>query len=52
MRLYALHERQNGKWVRISNGAYPKKVAVQLFQSALLAYVLGGASNERSLRPV
>ena len=34
--LYCLQEEQDGKWVRISEFAYPKAHAVRVFQTALL----------------
>jgi len=53
-RIYALFEKQNGRWVRISSFAYRKSSAVRIFQGALLAPFLGGESfrGVRSLRPV
>lgn len=51
-RLYSLFEKQNGKWVRISNYSYTKSSAVKIYQNALLAYAMGECNNERSLRPV
>jgi hypothetical protein len=35
-RMYSLFRRQDGKWVRVSSNAYPKKTAVRLFQNQLL----------------
>jgi len=52
-RQYALFERQDGKWVRISTYSYKKSAAVRLFQDALLAPLLGGdCKGIRELRPV
>lgn len=52
-RLYSLFEKTaEGKWARISDLAFTKRTAVQVFQGALLAYVFGTAKAERSLRVV
>jgi hypothetical protein len=51
-RLYGLFERHEGRWIRVEGtGAYPKKVAVRVFQNALLAPFLGIAPHERCLKP-
>jgi hypothetical protein len=50
-RLYALFEKRDGRWERVSKSALIKEVAIRVFQDALLAHVLEGAP-ERSLRPV
>lgn len=51
-RLYSLYERDGRRWRRISVNAYPKARAVLVYQSDLLAPILEGVGNERSLRPV
>jgi len=51
-RLYALFEKRDGKWVRISAIALKKSAAVRLFQTALLAPFLYGVENIRELRVV
>lgn len=49
-RMYSLFERFEGKWVRISSVAYPKKEAVYVYQNRLLSGCLSGRKME--LRPV
>lgn len=53
-RLYSLFEKQDGKWVRISELAFKKSSAVRVFQGALLAGVFGGPTVKgvRELRVV
>ncbi len=56
-RLYGLFEviKKDGKkeYKRLlPESAYPKKVAVRVFQNALLAPYFGGAEHLRELRPV
>ena len=45
-RYYSLYEKQNGKWVRISDASYPKAVAVRYFQNALLNAAFSGITRE------
>jgi len=46
-RLYSLFELQDGKWVRISQSAFTKSVAVRVFQNSLLAHVFSGTPERR-----
>jgi len=49
-RMYGLFEKQAGKWVRVyPELAYPKRVAVRIFQNRLLGYFLHG-EPERCLK--
>ena len=49
-RLYALFEKQNGRWARLSEGAYLKKQAEEIFSTDIKAAKLTGRRLE--LRPV
>lgn len=53
-RLYALYEKRDGKWIRLSQFAWVKESAVRIFQSQLLAPCIGGTNEVvrgiRSLR--
>jgi len=51
-RYYALFERIDGKWIRVSECAYTKPTAVRVFQSGLLEPYLGGSCGIRELRIV
>lgn len=47
-RMYGLFEKQDGKWVRVyPELAYPKQVAVRIFQNKLLGHVLYGEPERR-----
>jgi hypothetical protein len=55
MRMYSLYERARGahRWQRISERKYPLTLAIHVFQSRLLDYMLAGDMTiERRLRPV
>ena len=49
-RYYALFEKVNGKWERLSAAAYYKETAVFIWQNALLEGFFNG--KQRELRPV
>jgi len=52
-RLYSLFALRNGKWEKLSPNAYTKETAIRVFQSALLAPLLGNVPYEkRELRPI
>lgn len=54
-RLYTIFERDRGttRWKRCSPYAYHKELAIRVFQSRLLDYMLAGDMRiERRLRPV
>ena len=52
-RMYSLFENHAGKWVRISELAFPLATARRVFQSALLAPYLGlDVKGIRELHPV
>jgi len=60
MPLFGLFERgSDGRFLRMCSlrtgepfAAYPKAQATRVYQSALLAYALGGCTYERRLMPV
>lgn len=50
-RLYSLFEKQDDKWVRISQSAFKKTQAVRIFQDALFApYMQGLGGNVKGVR--
>ena len=49
-RRYALHEKINGKWIRLYGCAYDKATAIRVYQSQLIACFFAGRKAE--LRPV
>lgn len=49
-RMYSLYQKQNGRFVRISRGSYPKGTAVRVYQSLLLASCMSGCPELR-LKP-
>lgn len=53
-RMYTLYERTRGtkRWTRVSDYSYPLNVAIRVYQSRLLDYMLNGGMNERRLRPL
>jgi hypothetical protein len=56
-RQYSIFEKQDGKWVRISELSFVKESAVRIFQNMLLEPFMNGIDGEnikgvRELRPV